>query len=57
MDHWQRSQGVEDGDETRMLVRYYMQSYGASLMFLRTPSEIISKGYTSDYEEDMWESG
>ena len=57
MDRWQRSQVVEDGDEARMLARYKMQSYGASLAFLRTPSEVISEEYTSDYKEDMWESG
>ena len=57
MDRWWRSQGVEDGDEVRMLAGYSIQSYGASLAFLRTPSEVISKEYTSDYGEDMWESG
>ena len=40
-----------------MLVRYSMQSYGASLMFLRTPDEVISEEYTSDYSEVMWECG
>ena len=40
-----------------MLARYNMQSYGASLMILRTSGEIISEGYTSDDREDMWESG
>ena len=40
-----------------MLVGYSMQSYGASLVFLRTPSEVISKEYTLDYSEAMWECG
>ena len=40
-----------------MLVGYSMQSYGVGLMFLRTPGEVISEEYTSDYGEDMWESG
>ena len=40
-----------------MLARYSMQSYGASLMFLRTPGEVISEEYTSDYGEAMWECG
>ena len=40
-----------------MLVGYSMQSYGVGLMFLRTPGEVISKEYTLDYGEDMWESG
>ena len=40
-----------------MLVGYSMQSYRASLVFLRTPSEVISEEYTSDYDEDMGESG
>ena len=40
-----------------MLVRYNMQSYGASLMFLRTPGEVISEEYTSDYSEAIWECG
>ena len=39
-----------------MLVGYSMQSYRASLVFLRTPSEVISEEYTSDYDEDMGES-
>ena len=57
MDLWRQSQGVEDGDDVRMLAGYSMQSYGASLMFLRIPGEVISEEYTSDYREDMWESG
>jgi len=57
LDRWRRSQGVEDGDEARMLAGYSIQSYGASLMFLRIPGEVISEEYTSDYREDIWESG
>ena len=56
-DHWQQSQGVEDGDKVRMFAGYNMHNYGASLAFLRTPNEVISKEYTSDYGENMWESG
>ena len=37
-----------------MLVGYNMQSYGASLMFLRTPGEVISEKYTLDYSEAIW---
>ena len=40
-----------------MLVGYNMQSYGASLVFLRTPGEVISEKYTLDYGEAMWECG
>ena len=40
-----------------MLVGYSMQSYGASLVFLRTPSEVISEEYTSDYGKAIWECG
>ena len=40
-----------------MLAGYSMQSYRAILTFLRTPGEVISEEYTSDYKEDMWESG
>ena len=57
MDCWWRSQGVEDGEEVKMLVGYNMQSYGASLVFLRSPSEVIFEEYTSNYSDDMWESG
>ena len=39
-----------------MLAGYNMQSHGVGLTFLRTPSEVISKEYTLDYAEDMWES-
>ena len=46
-----------DGEEVKMLVGYNMQSYRANLVFLRTPGEVISEEYTSDYGEDMWESG
>ena len=56
MDCWWRSQGVEDGDEVRMLAGYNMQSYGASLAFLRTLGEVIPEEYILDYGEDMWES-
>ena len=55
MDRWWRSQGVEDGEEVKMLVGYNMQSYGVGLTFLRTTSEVISEEYTSDYAEDMWQ--
>ena len=34
-----------------------MQSYGASLVFLRTPGEVISEEYTLDYNEAIWECG
>ena len=57
MDRWQQSQGVEDGEEVRMLDGYSMQSHGASLTFLKTPGEVISEESTLDYSEDMWESG
>ena len=40
-----------------MLVWYSMQSYGASLVFLRTLSEVISEEYTSDYGEAIQECG
>ena len=40
-----------------MVAGYNMQSYGASLVFLRTPGEVILEEYASDYREDMWESG
>ena len=40
-----------------MLVWYRMKSYGASLMFLKTPGEVISEEYTLDYGEAMWECG
>ena len=40
-----------------MLVGYSMQSYGASLVFFRTPSEVILEEYTLDYDKEMWESG
>ena len=56
MDCWQRSQGVEDREEARILVGYSMQSHGVGVAFLRTPGEVISEEYTSDYAEDMWES-
>ena len=66
MDRWQRSQGVEDGEEVKMLVGHNMQGHGASLIFLflfflfffflfLTPSEVISEEYTSDYNEATWE--
>ena len=48
----------------KILVGYNMQSYGASLVFLKlkkkkkkTPGEVISEEYTSDYGEAMWECG
>ena len=40
-----------------MMVGYSMQSHGASLVFLRTSGEVISKEHALDYGEDMWESG
>ena len=40
-----------------MLAGYSMQSYGASLVFFRIPGEVILEEYTSNYGEDMWESG
>ena len=65
MDRWQRSQGVEDGEDVKMLVGHSMQGRGASLIFLflsfsfflLTPGEVISEKYTSDYGEAMWECG
>ena len=45
------------GEEVKTLVGYNMQSHGASLAFLKTADEVISKEYTSSYDEDMWESG
>ena len=43
LDHWRWSQGVEDGEKARMVAGYSMQSHGASLVFLRTPGEVISE--------------
>ena len=40
-----------------MVTRYIIQSHEASLMFLRSPGEVISEEHTLDYEEDMWDSG
>ena len=65
MDRWWRSQGVEDGEDVKMLVGHSMQGRGASLIFLflsfsfflLTPGEVISEEYTSDYSEAMWECG
>ena len=48
VDRWRRSQGVEDGEDTRMVAGYNIQSHGASLAFLRTAGEVISEEYTSD---------
>ena len=39
-----------------MLVGYRMQSYGAGLVLLRIPGEVISEKYTSDYGRDVWET-
>ena len=55
MDRWWRSQGVENGEKVKMLVRHSMQGYGTSLVFLRIAGEVISEEYTSDYDEAMWE--
>ena len=57
MDRWRRSQGVEDGEDERMVAGYSMQSHGDNLVFLRTSSEVISEDHALDYGEDMWESG
>ena len=69
MDRWRQSQGVEDGEEVKMLVGHSMQGRGASLIFLflsfffffffylLTPGEIISEEYTLDYGKAMWEYG
>ena len=57
MDRWWRSQGVEDGEDERMVARYSMQSHEASLVFLRTSGEVISEDHALDYSEGMWESG
>ena len=57
MDRWRRSQGVEDGEDERMMAGYSMQSHEANLVFLRSPGEVISEEYTLNYCEDMWESG
>ena len=57
MDCWRRSQGVEDGEDERMVVGYSMQSHKANLVFSRSPGKVISEEYTLDYGEDMWESG
>ena len=57
MDRWWRSQGVEDGEEVKMLVGYNMQSYGVGLAFLKSPGEVISEEYTLNYGKDMWENG
>ena len=57
MDRWRRSQGVEDGEDEKMMAGYSMQSHGASLMFLRTFGEVISEDHALDYGEDIWESG
>ena len=63
MDRWRRSQGVEDGEDVKMLVGHSMQGRGASLIFLflsfsfflLTLGKVISEKYTSDYGEAMWE--
>ena len=57
MDRWQRSQGVEDGEDERMVAGYSMQSHGASLVFLRTSGEVILEDHALDYSEVIWESG
>ena len=44
---------MDDGEDERMVAGYRMQSHGASLVFLRTPGEVISEEYASNYEEDM----
>ena len=57
LDHWWRSQDVEDGEDERMVAEYNMQSHGASLVFLRTFGEVISEDHALDYGDDIWESG
>ena len=57
LDCWWRSQGVEDGEDVKMLVGYSMQSHWSNLMFLRSLGKVISEEHTLDYDEDMWESG
>ena len=57
MDRWRRTQGVEDGEEASMVAGYSMQSHRASLVFLRTPGEVILEEYASDYGENTLESG
>ena len=57
MNRWRRSQGVEDGEDERMVAGYSMQSHEANLVFLRNPGEVIYEEHTLDYDEDMWESG
>ena len=56
MDCWRRSQGVEDGEDERMVVGYSMQSHKANLVFSRSPGKVISEEYTLNYGEDMWEN-
>ena len=57
MDRWWRSQGVEDGEDERMVAGYSMQSHRASLVFLRISGEVISEDHALDFGEDRWESG
>ena len=57
MDRWRRSQGVEDGEDERMVAGYSIQGHRASLMSLRTSGEVISEVHALDYNEDRWESG
>ena len=57
MDCWRQSQGVEDGEDERMVAGYSMQSHGDNLVFLRTSGEVISEDHALDYNEDRWESG
>ena len=51
MDRWRRSQGVEDGEDERMVAGYSMQSHEANLVFLRSPGEVIFEEYTLNYGE------
>ena len=57
MDRWWRSQGVEDGEDERLVAGYSMQSHGANLVFLSSPGKVISEEHTLAYGKDIWESG
>ena len=51
LDHWRRSQDVEDGEDERMVTGYSMQGLGASLVFLRASGEVISEDHEEDRDE------